>query len=512
MAKTIMLQGTSSNVGKSVLATGLCRILYRRGLKVVPFKAQNMALNSFVTRQGGEMGRAQVVQAEAAGLEPQVEMNPILLKPTGNASSQVILLGKPIGNMSAKEYHLDFNLRALEVIENCLRQFHRDYDVIVIEGAGSPAEVNLKHRDIANMRIAKLARAPVVLVADIDRGGALASVVGTLELLEPEERELVAGIIINKFRGDLDLLRPALDFLEKKTGKKVFGVVPYFRDFHIPEEDSVVLEEELAVIEGKKELDIAVLRVPRISNFTDFDPLAQEEDVTLRYVFEPRNLGEPDLIILPGSKNTIEDMIFLWESGLASAVRKLAKQGVPVIGICGGYQMLGRKLIDPDNHDSFVEEVEGLGLLDTVTVFEADKITRQVEAEAVGNLFLGERAQGHRITGYEIHMGRTRLEADLMPAFRITRRGQEEVDLPDGAVRSDGRVWGTYIHGLFDNDVFRRTFLDVLRENKGLQKGAGTNFSAYDLRQQAYEQLADLLEKSLDLDKLLETMGINYGT
>ena len=340
MPNYIMMMGTSSHVGKSILATAMCRILYRKGRKVVPFKAQNMALNSYVTRDGDEMGRAQVAQAEAAGMEPMVDMNPVLLKPTGNAASQVIIMGKPVGNMSAREYHRGYSLKAFDAVKEALGRLDKEYDTIVIEGAGSPAEINLKANDIVNMRVAKYLQAPVLLIADIDRGGALASLVGTLELLDEEERALVKGLVINKFRGDVTLLTPAIDFLEEKTGKPVLGVVPHIDQMGIDDEDSVSLEEKQAApTEG--DIRIAVIQTPKISNFTDFDALAHEKDVALYYVKSVEDLGEPDVIMLPGSKNTTEDMLYLRKSGLGEKILAHAKAGKAVIGICGGYQMLG---------------------------------------------------------------------------------------------------------------------------------------------------------------------------
>lgn len=510
MAKAIMLQGTSSNVGKSVLTAAICRILKQDGYGVVPFKSQNMALNSFVTKDGGEMGRAQVVQAQAAGLEPMVEMNPILLKPTGNSQSQVIVLGKPIGNLSAKEYHLSFNTTALQVIADCLSLFQQKFDVIVIEGAGSPVEVNLKPRDIANMRIAKMADAPVLLVADIDRGGALASIVGTLELLDPEERERVAAIVINKFRGDLDLLQPALDFIEKKTGKPVLGVVPYFRDFSIPQEDSVALEERKTakVRQDAAKLDIVVLRLPRISNFTDFDALSQEPDVNLRYIEDCTEIGEPDLIIVPGSKNTIEDMCFLEHAGLDGAIKNANQAGVPVIGICGGYQILGEWMHDPLKMESQHGKKQGLGLLPLETYFEPEKITRQVEAVVCGTgSFLGP-CRGQKVTGYEIHMGRTTLKSDLAAAFQLTSRGGLPCAEYDGAVNACGNVLGTYLHGIFDNDLFRRHVLNVLRAQKGWQplQDSTANFNLQ--LERDYNKLADVVRSSLKMDLLYQIIGL----
>ena len=363
MANYIMLQGTSSHVGKSILTTALCRIFYQDGKKVVPFKAQNMALNSYVTRDGKEMGRAQVAQAEAAGLEPMVDMNPVLLKPTGNSCSQVVLMGEPIGNMSAKEYHQGYSLKAFSAVTDSLQRLDAVYDTIVIEGAGSPAEVNLKANDIVNMRVAKHLQAPVLLIADIDRGGALASLVGTLELLDEEERALVKGLIINKFRGDITLLEPALTFLEEKTGKPVLGVVPHLDQLGIDDEDSVSLEEKTSgSSRKKKDLAIAVIQTPKISNFTDFDALAGEEDVSLYYVKQGESIGRPDLILLPGSKNTTEDLLYLRRSGLEKTIKAAICQGIPVIGICGGYQMLGRAISDPYHTESEHGQIEGMSI------------------------------------------------------------------------------------------------------------------------------------------------------
>ena len=505
MAKAIMLQGTSSHVGKSILTTALCRIFKQDGQKVTPFKAQNMALNSYVTKTGGEMGRAQVAQAEAAGLDPAVEMNPVLLKPTGNSCSQVIVMGKPVGNMSAKEYHAGYSLKALGVVSECLEKLHQNFDAIVIEGAGSPAEVNLKANDIVNMRIAKLAGAPVLLIADIDRGGALASVVGTLELLDPDERALVKGIIINKFRGDITLLQPALDFLETKTGKPVIGVVPHLDRLGIDDEDSVSLEEKNQA-KTAGELDIAVLRLPKISNFTDFDALANESDVQLRYVRQGETIGNPDLIILPGSKNTTEDLLYLRENGYEQELIKLAKSGTPVVGICGGYQMLGREVQDPEHTESELDQVMGLGLLDSITVFQANKVTHQVKAAASNHNFLGINFSGNELVGYEIHMGRTQFLSEVAAAFTIVNRSDEQVQLADGAVSADGLVMGTYIHGIFDNDAYRRAVLDALRIRKGLSP-LGVIQDTQALKDAAYNRLADVVRHSMNMDLVYQIMN-----
>lgn len=505
MAKTIMLQGTSSHVGKSILTTALCRIFLQDGKKVVPFKAQNMALNSYVTKDGKEMGRAQVAQAEAAGLEPQVEMNPVLLKPTGNSSSQVIVMGQSVGSMSAAEYHSGYSLKALGVITECLDKLNHEYDVIVIEGAGSPAEVNLKANDIVNMRIAKMLQAPVLLIADIDRGGALASIVGTLELLDQEERDLIKGLIINKFRGDLNLLQPALDFLVEKTGKPVVGVVPYLAEMGIDDEDSVSLDEKQN--QASKELEIAVLRLPKISNFTDFDALAAEEDVTVRYIRQGEKLGHPDLIILPGSKNTTEDLLYLIEHGYAAEISRLASVGIPVVGICGGYQMLGKMLYDPQHTESLLDSMAGLNLLPINTTFEPVKVTHQIKAKTTtSGGFLGIAADTEILSGYEIHMGRTTFLTEVQPAFTIVERSEQAICLSDGVIRSDGLVLGTYLHGLFDNDHFRRQVLDALRVRKGLFP-LGKIVNRSEVKEAAYNRLAQTVRTSLDMSLIKQLMG-----
>ena len=506
MANYIMIMGTSSHVGKSILATAMCRILYRKGRKVVPFKAQNMALNSYVTRDGDEMGRAQVAQAEAAGMEPMVDMNPVLLKPTGNAASQVIIMGKPVGNMSAREYHRGYSLKAFDAVKEALGRLDKEYDTIVIEGAGSPAEINLKANDIVNMRVAKYLQAPVLLIADIDRGGALASLVGTLELLDEEERALVKGLVINKFRGDVTLLTPAIDFLEEKTGKPVLGVVPHIDQMGIDDEDSVSLEEkQSAPTEG--DIRIAVIQTPKISNFTDFDALAHEKDVALYYVKSLEDLGEPDVIMLPGSKNTTEDMLYLRKSGLGEKILAHAKAGKAVIGICGGYQMLGDVIRDPQHTESQNDEAAGLGLLGMETVFASEKLTSQVVAQCQDLQFMGQSISADNLQGYEIHMGHTAFnrEADKHPVTVCQRRGKACAS-QEGTANAAGNVFGTYIHGVFDNDVFRRSVLNAIRHSKGLEALANTR-NVMAEKQQAYEHLADVVENALDMEKLYQIMG-----
>ncbi|MEN6564706.1 MAG: cobyric acid synthase [Veillonellales bacterium] len=505
MAKAIMLQGTSSHVGKSILTTALCRILFQDGYKVVPFKAQNMALNSYVTKTGDEMGRAQVAQAEAAGLDPAVEMNPVLLKPTGNSCSQVVLMGKPIGNMSAKEYHNGYSLKALHTVEQCIQKLAAKYDVLVIEGAGSPAEVNLKANDIVNMRVAKMTPAPVLLVADIDRGGALAAIVGTLELLDPDEREFVKGIVINKFRGDINLLTPALQFLEKKTGKPIVGVVPYLEDLGIDDEDSVSLDDKQTIEE--KDIEVVVLRTPKIANFTDFDALANEPDVTVRYIRSGEPLGQPDLILLPGSKNTTEDLLYLRQHGYEQAILSAVAAGIPLIGICGGYQMLGKEIRDPQHTESRFDQVAGFGLLDIITTFVAKKLTHQVRVDCQNHAFLGMQFSAADMQGYEIHMGRTDFIHPVQAAFQITCRSGRPVNSLDGVIRPDGLVMGTYIHGIFDNDRYRRTLIDALRSRKGLKPLATLN-NTQARKQNSYNRLAETVRRSLDMKLLYQIIGI----
>ena len=482
MTKFLMFQGTSSHVGKSILTTALCRIFFRQGRRVCPFKAQNMALNSFVTADGLEMGRAQVAQAEAANLVPRVEMNPVLLKPTGNQTSQVIINGLPVGVMSAAQYHQGYSLQAFEAVKAALKKLSAEFDTLVIEGAGSPAEVNLKANDIVNMRVAKFLNAPVILVADIDRGGALASLVGTLELLDDDERDLVKGLVINKFRGDVNLLLPAVDFLEKKTSKPVLGIVPFIEKLGIDDEDSVSLDEKNS---SGGEISVAVIRLGKISNFTDFDSLAGESDVKLFYATKPDELDAADVIILPGSKNTSEDLIWLRTNHFAEKILLCAAQGVPVVGICGGFQMLGEKIFDPLKTESNHLELDGLKLLPIETTFSAEKFTRQITLPEIDFEFLGSRIVGKNLCGYEIHAGESNL------------RGQKII--------AAGNVLGTYVHGIFDNDDFRRNFLNAVRLKKNLEPLESTrNFRAQ--KQKNYDRLAEIVSQSLNMNLLEEIL------
>ncbi len=492
MAKALMLQGTGSDVGKSVLVAGLCRVLRQEGVRVAPFKPQNMALNSFITPEGGEMGRAQVVQAEAAGVEPHVDMNPVLLKPTTDVGAQVILQGRVHGNMKAREYH-GFKREARRVVLESFGRLARRFDAILVEGAGSPAEINLRDNDIANMGFALEVGCPVLLVGDIDKGGVFASLVGTLELIAPEERDLVRGFVINKFRGDPSLLEPAFREITGRTGKPFLGVVPYFRDIFIQEEDGIHRAEVEARSAGGT-VRIAVVVPNRISNFTDFDPFLTEEGVRLDFVWPGERLGRADAVILPGSKNTVDDLDALWRSGLADEVLENHRRGAWVVGVCGGYQMLGRWVRDPQGVESLRGEARGLGLLDAETVMEPDKVTAQSEARVREGALAWYRP-GEPLRGYEIHMGRTTLGPGARPLMMIRRRGEDEWH-PDGAVSPDGRVLGTYLHGLFDNDDFRRAFLGLFR------RGEGSPVSFARRKEEGYDRLADLLRRSLDMDRI----------
>lgn len=500
--RALMFVGTASDVGKSVLNAGFCRILRNRGLSVAPFKSQNMALNSFATPEGGEIGRAQAVQAQACRIPPHTDMNPVLLKPNSDTGSQVIVQGKVVGNMSVKGYNA-FKPEAFRTVEESFERLRSAHDFIVIEGAGSIAEINLKSHDIANLRIAEMADCPCILVADIDRGGVFAQIVGTLELLEPGERERVKGVIINKFRGDPSLLGPGIEFVEKRTGVPVLGVVPFFTHFRIPEEDSVALEKRAKGNRQRakgKTVTIGVVRFPRISNYTDFDALEGEPDVDLRYVREPGEIDGLDILILPGSKSTIGDLAFLVKQGLFQAIREFSGQ---VVGICGGYQILGRRVKDPHGVESAVTEADGLGLLDVETVLLTEKETHQAEARLLSAAALAAPGCVGTVSGYEIHMGETALGPGAQPFAQLVRRSGSDVAIPDGAVSSDGRVFGTYLHGIFDNHGFRTAFLNRIRREKGLPTQ-----SAESRVEDPFDLLAEHLERHLDMESLLRICGI----
>lgn len=505
IAKKVMFQGTSSHVGKSILTTAFCRILTQDGYNTAPFKAQNMALNSYVTRSGGEMGRSTVAQAEAAGVEPIVQMNPVLLKPTGNSCSQVILLGKSVGNYSASDYQNKYSQQAWDSVKKSLDYMETHYDILVIEGAGSPAEVNLKKNDIVNMRIAKECQSPVFLIADIDRGGALASIVGTLELLDEEERKLVKGLVINKFRGDITLLEPALTFLEERTGIPVLGVIPYLDQLGIDDEDSVSLQD-MPKDSVMRDIHIAVIQTPKISNFTDFDAFTHEPDVNVRFVQQGDLIGNPDVIILPGSKNTTEDLLYLKHHGYADEIKELADRGTPVIGICGGYQMLGEKVCDPLHVESDKDEVTGLGLLPYITTMQGEKNTYQVEFNCENLPFLDMNFSAENLKGYEIHMGETVLTGTAQSLFNIVRRSNAPVDLQDGFINDKHHVFGTYCHGVFDNDHLRRSVINALRKRKGLHP-LDVKFKYREYKEAEFDRLAAIVRKHFDMKKFYEILG-----
>ena len=504
IAKKVMFQGTSSHVGKSILTTAFCRILTQDGYNTAPFKAQNMALNSYVTRSGGEMGRSTVAQAEAAGVEPIVQMNPVLLKPTGNSCSQVILLGKSVGNYSASDYQNKYSQQAWDSVKKSLDYMETHYDILVIEGAGSPAEVNLKKNDIVNMRIAKECQSPVFLIADIDRGGALASIVGTLELLDEEERKLVKGLVINKFRGDITLLEPALTFLEERTGIPVLGVIPYLDQLGIDDEDSVSLQD-MPKDSVMRDIHIAVIQTPKISNFTDFDAFTHEPDVNVRFVQQGDLIGNPDVIILPGSKNTTEDLLYLKHHGYADEIKELADRGTPVIGICGGYQMLGEKVCDPLHVESDKDEVTGLGLLPYITTMQGEKNTYQVEFNCKNLPFLDMNFSAENLKGYEIHMGETVLTGSAQSLFNIVRRSNAPVDLQDGFINDKHHVFGTYCHGIFDNDHLRRSVINALRKRKGLLP-LDVKFKYREYKEAEFDRLAAIVRKHFDMKKFYEIL------
>jgi adenosylcobyric acid synthase len=501
-ARTIMVQGTASSVGKSIVTAALCRLFVQEGLRVAPFKSQNMALNAFVTPDGGEIGRAQAVQAAAARVVPTVDMNPILLKPEGESRSQVIVLGKPFGSLDALDYQARKpDLR--EVVAGALARLRSSYDLVVIEGAGSPAEVNLKPRDIVNMFVAELADAPVLLVGDIDRGGVFAAFVGTLELLEPHERARIAAFVINKFRGDIKLLESGLDFLEQRTGVPVLGVLPYMQRLQIADEDSVSLDDRRGRrCAGPDEVEIAVVRLPRISNYDDFQPLEHEPGVVVRFVEHARELETADLVILPGTKSTLADLAWLRESGMATAISERAARAEFVLGVCGGCQMLGAKIKDPHRIESEKVEGDGLGLLQVETEFGPEKRTTQLRGRAAPSFLSSE--EGAPITGYEIHMGRVSRAPGCRAAFSIMERNGQEQAALDGAVSADGVVVGTMIHGLFENAWLRRSLLAALRSKKGLSPPPRVPAAP---AADEFDRIAGVLRANVDMKRLLGLVG-----
>jgi adenosylcobyric acid synthase len=488
-----MVLGTASHVGKSLIAAAFCRLFAEQGFRVAPFKAQNMALNSFVTRQGGEIGRAQVAQAEAAGLEPHVDMNPILLKPMGGVS-QVVVEGEPAGVMSAREYYAAKD-RLWPRVAAAYERLAAAHEVIVLEGAGSPVEINLAEHDLTNLRMARHAGASIVLVADIERGGVFAQIVGTWELLPPEDRSRVVGFLINKFRGDESLLDSGLEFVRRRTGVPVLGVLPYRPDLQVDQEDSLGIDETTAADlgSGPWEIDVAVARLPALSNATDVWPLARSPGVRVRYVERGEGLGRPDLVILPGTKTTVRDLDWLRSSGLAARLAELAAEpdGPLVLGICGGFQMLGTRIDDPLGVESDRPSVEGLGLLDAVTRFAPTKSRHLVSGRLLDD--------GTPVQGYEIHMGETELGAAAQSWIGLSRL-REGGDRVDGARDRSGRVFGTYVHGLFDSAPFTAWLVNRVRARRGLAPvDEGRWESHREMLAARYAGLAELLRRHVDL-------------
>jgi len=515
MAKSIMIQGTMSNAGKSLLAGGLCRVFKQDGYRVAPFKSQNMALNSFITKEGLEMGRAQVMQAEAAGIEPSVKMNPILLKPTNDTGSQVIVNGEVLATMSAVDYYKN-KTKFIPDIMNAYHQLEDENDIIVLEGAGSPAEINLKTNDIVNMGMAKLAKAPVLLAGDIDRGGVFAQLYGTLALLEEEEKHYVKGMIINKFRGDKSILMPGIKMLEERCEKDVVGVVPYLY-LDIDDEDS--LSERFERRNESGLIDIAVIRFPRISNFTDFNVFECFEEVSLRYVSKPEQLGNPDVILMPGTKNTIEDLLWMRQNGLEAKIIKHAGAGKLVFGVCGGYQMLGEII----NDEAAVEHggvIRGMGLLPIRTVFQTEKTRTRVNGEFTKLNGLLKEMSGIKIEGYEIHMGYSELTGDGMYLSEIEDTTMDKnVAFDENSLKkkADGaqkdNVYGSYVHGIFDAPDVAKNLISIILKEKGLDASKVQAFQLQEYKEKQYDALADAVRKALDMERIYDIVekGITNG-
>ena len=510
VGKVIMVQGTASNVGKSVLVSALCRIFRQEGYKVAPFKAQNMSNNSFVTLDGGEIGRAQAVQAEACGVDAIVEMNPILLKPEADHKSQVIVMGRPLLTAEAKDYY-DLKPQLWKSVTSSIDSLRSKFDLVIIEGAGSPAEINLKKNEIVNMSVAKYCQSPVLLCGDIDRGGVFASLVGTLELLDDDENNLIKGFIINKFRGDIRLLDDGLTWLENRTGKKVAGVIHHYNDIHIPEEDSVALDIPNRHTNDAN-INIRVIQLPHISNFDDFDPFSRDSMVNLSFASTPEEISDSDLIIIPGSKSTIADLIWMEKTGMLDKINILHESShTPIIGICGGYQIIGSMLLDPNKIESNVTEKSGMSLLSHTTTFDTKKSTHRINGKVLSTRGLLKHANGYSISGYEIHMGETENYENSNSPFKLTSRQ----DIPDfnqtfdGLQSEDGMVFGTYIHGLFHNPCIRESIVKVLAENKGIK----IKESNYEYSMDAeFNKLAEWVRSSLDMNFLYETTGLTVNT
>jgi adenosylcobyric acid synthase len=501
-AACLMVQGTASGVGKSLLAAALCRIFARAGYRVAPFKSQNMALNAAVTLEGGEIGRAQAAQAAAAGIEATIDMNPILLKPEPGDRSQVVVRGRAVTSVTWREYQR-MQAELLPIVAESLARLRRAFHLVIIEGAGSPAEINLRDSDIVNMRVARMADAPVLLVGDIDRGGVFAALLGTLALLDPPDRARIGGLIVNRFRGDETVLAPGLAELSARSGVPVLGVVPYLESRLVPSEDSLDLDDR-ARWGAPGAIDVAVVRLPLISNFDEFEPLAAEPGVHVRFVRGPDEIGGADIIVLPGSKSTVSDLRWLVASGLAQAIQRAAAEGRPVIGVCGGYQMLGEAVHDPDRVESDAVTTSALGLLPVVTTFAPGKTTVRVRARVGEACRVFSGAVGSEVVAYEIHSGRTSASSPA-PFTIVERRGAPASDV-DGAMSATGAVVGTYLHGLFANDSLRRALLGFLAERKGIAADPRWGTSADD----KYERLADAVARAVDVAAVAKLAGLTF--
>jgi len=498
MAKSIMIQGTASSVGKSLITAGLCRLFKQDGYRTAPFKSQNMALNSYITKDGGEMGRAQVVQAEAAGIEPHVDMNPVLLKPTTDKKAQVIVKGKVFCNLSAMEYHT-YKPELKELIMECYNRLASENDIIVLEGAGSPAEINLRESDIVNMGMAEMSDSPVILVGDIDKGGVFASLAGTMLLLNDDEKKRVKGVIINKFRGDVKILEPGLKMLEDIIKIPVLGVIPYTR-LNIEEEDS--LGDRLKENKYRENtIKVCVVMLRHMSNFTDFNVFDTIDGASLCYVTRKEELDKADLVIIPGSKSTIDDMLYLRESGMENAILKHYKKGGYVFGICGGLQILGQTIFDPHLTESEITQTHGMGLLEIETTIEKEKVTAQAAASINAAAKLFDKLSNRNVEGYEIHMGSTRITGDSKSFMTLSNKPERENDIV-GVVSKDERVIGTYFHGIFDNMAFTLHIVNMLRKAKGIDMMTGSSEDYKSHKEKEYDRLAQVLRESLDMDSI----------
>ena len=499
-AKRLMIQGTGSGVGKSIITAALCRIFYREGHKVAPFKAQNMSLNSYVTEEGGEIGRAQVFQAEACGIAPHVTMNPILLKPNADNNSQVIVMGKVLGQRNAKDYYGDRPSLVKEV-KSAFDTLKNKYELIIMEGAGSPAEINLRQHDMVNMAMAEMADAPVVIVGDIDKGGVFAWMKGTLDLLSESEQKRVRGFIINKFRGDINLLKSGLTQFEEMTGKPILGVIPFDAELFVDEEDAIPHISSPLINSHPSVVDIAIVQFPHIANFTDFSPLVSDPAVAVRYVRSPVQAGNPDLLILPGTKNTIGDLQFMQDMGWGRYARDFHEQGGLILGLCGGFQMMGTHLFDPHHIESPIEGIEGLGFIQANTTMKHEKITRRkIRPTLSSSIF----EAGLEVDGYEIHSGRTQFQKEYAPLFQAEKG---DCPLSLGLCNEEGNVIGTYLHGFLDNDSIREVFLNYVRKQKNLpQPKEKFNYRLFRSRQ--LDRLADLVTQSINMNEVKSITGL----